>query len=127
MSVAYWCVLIAAMLPYFTVAIAKWHGSYDNRRPRAAGAYKGFALRAFNAHMNGFEAFPFFAVAVLVASGASAHVTIGALNILAVLWLVSRLAYIAAYLSDGPNLRSLLWMASLALTVTIFTLPTWHG
>ena len=126
MSLAYWCVLVAAILHYATVGIAKTLGSYDNTNPRAAASYKGPALRAHSAHANGFEAFPLFAVAVLVASGASAKITIPVLDILAVSWIVTRLAYTAAYLGDRPSLRSLVWMVGVGISITIFTLPAWH-
>lgn len=127
MSIAYWCVLAAAVMPYLTVAVAKARSSYDNRDPRAAGTYEGLAYRAHSAHQNGFEAFPFFAVAVLVASAGSAHAVIGPLNALALVWLALRLVYIAAYLLDRPSLRSLAWIAGLIVMVAIFTLPAWHG
>lgn len=127
MSIAYWCVLAAAVLPSFTVAIAKGLGPYDNRDPRAPGTYKGVAYRAYGAHQNGLEAFPFFAIAVLVASGGSAHTTITVLDGLALAWLGLRLAYIAAYLLDRPSLRSVTWVVALFTTVGIFTLPAWHG
>ena len=127
MSAAYWCVLAAALLPSFTVAIAKGVGTYDNRDPRAPGAYKGLAYRAYGAHQNGLETFPFFAIAVLVASGAAAHETVAVLDTLTLTWLGLRLVYIAAYLADQPSLRSVAWIAGLLITMAIFTLPAWHG
>jgi uncharacterized MAPEG superfamily protein len=127
MSIAYWCVLAAAVLPFFTVGIAKGLSPYDNRDPRASGTYKGLAYRAYGAHQNGLETFPFFAIAVLVASGGSAHATIAVLDGLALAWVGLRLAYIAAYLFDRPSLRSVTWVIALFITVGIFTLPAWHG
>jgi uncharacterized MAPEG superfamily protein len=129
MSIAYWCVLAAALLPSFTVAIAKGkgRGAYDNRDPRAVGTYKGLAYRAYAAHQNGLETFPFFAIAVLVASGGAVHAVIPVLDALALAWIGLRLAYIAAYLLDRPNLRSIVWVIALFLTVAIFTLPAWHA
>ena len=35
MSLAYWCVLIAALLPYALVGVAKLRPDYNNRNPRA--------------------------------------------------------------------------------------------
>ena len=127
MSIAYWCVLAAALLPSFTVGIAKGLSPYDNRDPRAPGTYTGLAYRAYGAHQNGLETFPFFAIAVLVASGGSAHATLAILDGLALAWIALRLAYIAAYLLDRPSLRSVLWVGALLTTVGIFTLPAWHG
>lgn len=127
MSIAYWCVLAAALLPYATIGLAKRLGSYDNRRPRDPGAYEGVALRANGAHQNGFEVFPFFAVAVIVASGDVAHNAFPLLNIFALVWIALRLCYTAAYLGDQATPRSVLWLAGWVLTVAIFTMPAWHG
>ena len=127
MSIAYWCMLAAAALPYLTVAVAKGRSTYNNRDPRAPGTYQGLAYRAHSAHQNGLEAFPFFAVAVLVASGGAAHAVVQPLNALALAWIALRLIYIAAYLLDRPSLRSLAWIAGWVLTITIFTMPAWHG
>jgi uncharacterized MAPEG superfamily protein len=127
MSIAYWCVLFAALLPYFTIAAAKAASGYDNANPRLPGTYTGWTLRAQSAHQNGFEVFPFFAVAVLVASAGSPTVSVPVPNVLALVWTALRLAYIAAYIGNAPSLRSAIWIAGLALTVAIFTVPAWHG
>ena len=126
MSLAYWCVLAAAVLPYFTVAIAKATSPYDNANPRRGDMYSGAANRAHAAHANGFEAFPFFAAAVFTASGGAPHASIALLNILCIAWIVLRIAYTAAYLGDYSSLRSVIWIVGLFLTVAIFTMPTWH-
>lgn len=127
MSIAYWCVLVAALLPYATIGVAKRLGSYDNRNPRAPDTYKGISWRANSAHQNGFEVFPFFAAAVIVASGAASHAAIPLLDILAVVWITLRLAYTGAYLGDQATLRSIVWLIGWFLTVGIFTMPVWHG
>ncbi len=69
MSLANWCILAAALLPILTTGLAKsLGGAYDNHDPRGrALGYDGAAKRAHAAHQNGFEAFPFFAAAVLLA------------------------------------------------------------
>ena len=127
MSIAYWCVLLAAVLPYLTVGLAKARGSYDNANPRAPDTYRGFALRAHSAHQNGFEIFPFFAVSVLVASAGSPRVSIALLDGLAITWIALRLAYTGAYLGNRASLRSIIWIAGFFLTIAIFTMPSWHG
>jgi uncharacterized MAPEG superfamily protein len=128
MSIAYWCVLVAALLPYFTVGVAKGkdRGAYDNADPRKAGTYSGLAHRAHGAHQNGFEAFPFFAAAVFVASAGSPHLESALLDGLALGWIALRLLYTWAYLGNRPSARSLIWVAGLLLTVAIFTMPAWH-
>ena len=66
MTHAYWCVLVAALLPYATVALAKYDRRYNNRSPRDWEAgLEGRARRAVFAHQNHFEAFPPFAAGAL--------------------------------------------------------------
>ena len=127
MSIAYWCMLAGALFPYVCVAIAKANSTYDNTDPRHPDQYLGLAKRAHAAHHNGFEAFPLFAVAILVASHGSPHTSIGLLNVLAVGWLGLRVAYLAAYLGKQALPRSVIWSLSLVTSVAIFTMPAWHA
>lgn len=127
MSIAYWCVLLAGILPYLTVGVAKARSPYDNANPRALDTYKGLALRAHGAHQNGFEAFAVFAVAVIVASGGAAKASVPLLDVLALSWIALRIAYIAAYLGNRPTLRSSVWSIGLLVAIAIFTMPAWHG
>jgi hypothetical protein len=63
-AVAYWCVLIAALLPYLWTTVAKQSGErYDNRDPRGwiARQTDPRVHRANAAQLNAFEAFPTFA------------------------------------------------------------------
>jgi uncharacterized MAPEG superfamily protein len=126
MTLALWCVLCAALLPLITTGIAKvLAGSYDNHDPRArAQSYEGMARRAHAAHLNGFEAFPLFAAAVLVAEMKGGPR--GLVDILAVAHVGLRMGYIGAYLYDRPTLRSVLWVLALAATVGIFVSPLWR-
>jgi uncharacterized MAPEG superfamily protein len=117
------CILLAGLLPIVTVGIAKaGGGSYDNHDPRArAAGYDGLARRAYAAHQNGFEAFPLFAAAVIVAEmkgGAQ-----GAINALAIAFIVLRVGYVAAYAGDRPTLRSILWALAFLATLAIFLTP----
>ncbi len=119
MNLAFWCILIAGILPIATVAIAKGGGDYGNRTPRASLEQRsGLRQRADFAHRNHFEAFPFFAAAVLVAVWV--HAPQARVNGLAVAFIVLRLAYTAAYLMDRPTLRSTLWTAAYACVVALF-------
>jgi uncharacterized MAPEG superfamily protein len=121
MTPAYWCVLIAALLPYFTVAIAKSNKDFDNHQPRAwLGRLEGRPARAHAAHLNGFEAFAFFAAAVIIAHQLHAHQ--GWLNGLAALFVLARIAYVFCYLADLATLRSVVWVVGFGLTVAIFLL-----
>ena len=70
MTIAYWCVLIAAFLPYLWVTVAKASGQSDViREPRAWQARQVIprSNRAIAAQMNAFESFAPFAASVLMA------------------------------------------------------------
>jgi uncharacterized MAPEG superfamily protein len=116
---AYWCLFIAALMPYLVLLVAKSSRDYDNEDPRNMDGFKTpVRRRAHAAHQNSFEAFGFFAVAVLVAAlrGVPPHT----IDELAVLWVVLRIIYIAVYLAGRGSLRSLVWFAAIATTVAIF-------
>ena len=124
MTIADWCILAAALLPLIALAPAKagGRGEYDNANPRAPAFYReGFRQRAWGAHLNGFEAFPFFAVAVLLAEMRHAPQTM--IDGLAVGYMIARSGYVAAYLADRPALRSALWAAGLLLNIALMVLP----
>ena len=70
MSIAYWCILIAAVLPFVWVGVAKSGApGYNNKDPRGwVAKQETYRVRnAYNAHLNAFEAFPTFAAGVLMA------------------------------------------------------------
>jgi len=81
--------------------------------------------RAEGEHLNGIEAFPFFAVAVLLAEFWAAPQN--PINELAVLFLIVRIAYVFTYLGDRPTLRSILWSIGFVINVGIFFLPMIRG
>lgn len=123
MTVALWCVLIAIFLPYICTAVAKAVGGYrlsDNHDPRDfLESLNGVARRAHAAQLNSFEVTPAFAAAVIVAHlvGTAQLVTV---NVLAVMFITSRLLYIICYLADWAILRSLVWAIGMGLIVSFF-------
>ena len=116
------------MLYLLTITPIKWIGfrSFDNARPRDPGFYDDpIRARALGAHQNGIEAFPFFAVAVLLA-----EFRLGPLRLideLAVLFLIVRIAYVFTYLGNRSTLRSILWSLGFAINIAIFFLPAVRG
>lgn len=123
MILTYWFILIAGLMPYSVLQIARGP-RFDNAKPRDSyAAAEGRQKRAYNAHLNSFEVFPFYAAAVLVALQAGMGGTL--LNVLAGLWLVSRVGYIYAYLTDKPTWRSRVWAVGMLLVLMIITLPLW--
>jgi uncharacterized MAPEG superfamily protein len=124
MTVAEWCVFGTLMLYLVTIVPIKWIGfrNFDNAKPRDPAFFEDpLRARALGAHQNGIEAFPFFAVAVLLAEfrGGPQHLV----NELAVLFLIVRIAYVFTYLGDRPSLRSILWNIGFAINVIIFFMP----
>lgn len=119
MTTAYWCVLVAGVLPYFATLTAKAGAPYDNRHPRAwLATLSGWRARANAAQHNGFEAFPFFAAAVIIAHLAGAEQ--GRIDALALGFIAARVGHFAAYLADLPALRSLLWFLGLGCVFGLF-------
>lgn len=122
MTIAFWCVLIAALLPHLVTGIAKAGApGFDNRRTRDFQAgLSGWRARAHAAHLNGFEALPLFASAVIIAhltGKPQAHV-----DALAACFIVLRLVYGALYIADQATLRSLVWLAATLCPVAMFFL-----
>ncbi len=123
MTIAYWCVLAAGLLPFVAITFAKWDKSYlrGNVAPREWEArLQGMQARAHAAHLNGFEAFPLFAAGVIIASLCKApQATIDGI---AIAFVVTRLVYIACYLGNLATLRSVVWMVGMGLNVALFVI-----
>lgn len=125
-TIAYWCVLVAALLPLVCASIAKWgmfrksrrDGGYDNHNPRAWLARQtDWRARANAAQANSFEALPFFIGAVIIAHQMAAPQL--RVDLLAFIFIVARLFYILMYLGDLATFRSIAWMVGLATNVAI--------
>jgi uncharacterized MAPEG superfamily protein len=119
MTTALWCVLIAGLLPYVAVVIAKGGAKFDNNNPRDwLAKQEGYRRRANGAQANSFEAFPLFAAAVIVA-----HVLHGPqarVDMFAMIFIAARIAYLLCYIADWAVLRSLAWLLGIVCAVTIF-------
>jgi uncharacterized MAPEG superfamily protein len=128
MTVAEWCVFGTVVLYLLTIVSVKWIGfrRYDNAKPRDPAFYEDpIAARALGAHQNGIEAFPFFAVAVLLAESHTGPQRL--IDELAVLFLIVRIAYVFTYLGNRPRLRSILWNIGFAINIVIFFIPAIRG
>jgi uncharacterized MAPEG superfamily protein len=125
-TIAYWCVLVMALLPVVCAGIAKsgmmrtppGAGGYDNADPRSwLLRQTDWRARANNAQANTFEALPFFFAAVIIAHQLQASQ--GYVDMLALAFVVLRVAYVAAYVTDKANLRSVIWMLALLANVAL--------
>ena len=120
MFIAYCCILIAALLPYVWVSIAKSSApGYNNKDPRGwIAKQESYRVRnAYNAQLNAFEAFPAFAAAVLMAQ--LAQVDVQRVMWLAVAFVVFRVLHGVFYLTSTQALRSLSWFGGLICVLTL--------
>lgn len=127
MTIAFWCVFIAGLLPIVAAGAAKAGlRGYDNNDPRPwLSRLQGARARANAAQQNGFEAFPFFAAAVL-----AAHVMHGPqarVDQLAMVFIAARLVYLPVYMAGWGALRSLVWFVGISATVWIFLVAAGVG
>jgi uncharacterized MAPEG superfamily protein len=118
MTIAFWCVLAAGLLPYVFVGYGK-SGGVDNSSPRVAeAALSGVRQRAYWAHLNGFEAFPLFAAAVIIN-----HLLRGPnliANELALAFVAFRIVHGALYMANRATLRSVSWLLGIACVIALF-------
>jgi uncharacterized MAPEG superfamily protein len=130
-SVLHWCVLLAAIMPILCAGMAKssgfgkpvQEGGYDNAMPRQwLAGQTGWRARANAAQANCFEALPFFIGAVALAQHAGADAV--RLDMLALLFVGLRLVYVALYIADRANARSLAWTLAVATNIAILFAST---
>jgi len=128
MIIAFWCVLIAGVMPLGCAYLAKFGRAdgtrrFDNREPRVwLSEQTGRRGRANAAQANCFEAFPLFAVGVLIC--VIQHVPVPTIDLLATIFIAARVVYIACYVADRPSLRSLFWVIGFAASVGLYLVAT---
>jgi uncharacterized MAPEG superfamily protein len=125
--VPYICLLYAFILIYaprvgpVNNEQAKLPGGYDNHDPRGQQVQlAGRGKRALGAHMNGFEAFAPFAIALLVAAGSSSHFNL--VCYIGIGFCAVRTIYLIAYLEDKASLRSGMWGLGMIAISALFVL-----
>jgi uncharacterized MAPEG superfamily protein len=128
MSLAYWCIVVAAMLPYVMVGLtvipsnsvaSRWGKDYDNHDPRRAlEKLVGWRRRAQNAQTNSFEAFPPFAAAVFMAQ--STRGVTFAIDAWAAVFVALRALYVICYVADFPTARSTIWTLGCGSVLALF-------
>ena len=112
MAVAFWCLLVAILMPPTFAAIAKAtaEGRYNNRSPRVfLERQSGLSRRADWAQRNSFEILPAFIAGVFAAIAAG--VDEQWLARLSMVFIVSRVLYGLCYLKDWASARSLCWFS----------------
>jgi uncharacterized MAPEG superfamily protein len=124
-TIAYWCVLLVALMPYACAIMAKMGGraqrggKYDNALPRQwLAQLTGWPMRANAAQANCFEAMPFFFVAVVLAHQMRALQ--GTLDMMCAMFVVMRVLYVLMYVANMSTLRSAVWFMGFGLNLAIF-------
>jgi len=119
MTVAYWCVVIACLLPMVAIGYAKFFASdakpseYDNNSPRDyLDKLEGKRKRAVWAEKNQYETLPLFIAVVLISH--SIGTSQATMDLLAVSFVLLRLIYIAFYIYDKAAFRTLSWIGAMA-------------
>jgi uncharacterized MAPEG superfamily protein len=120
MTIANWCVLIAAYLPIVWTGIAKGSAAGKmNQSPREyLDRLSGWRQRANWAQLNGFEAFPPFAAAVIIAE--IRHASQYHVDALAAAFVTFRLLHGIMYIAGWSTVRSLVWFASVGCVIALF-------
>lgn len=125
-SLAYWCLLVAALLPIGCAWLAKAgmlgkprrEGGFDNTNPRNwLARQKDWRARANAAQANSFEALPLFMAAVIIAHQLGAYQVY--VDLLAFMFVVLRILYIMMYVADMPRARSTVWAVALLVNLAI--------
>lgn len=126
LTIAYWCVLVMALMPMGCAWLAKAgqlgkprrQGGFDNHNPRAWLARQtDWRARANAAQDNTFEALPFFIGAVVIAHQLGTVQM--RLDVLAFLFVVLRLLYVMMYVADLATARSAVWALALLVNIAI--------
>jgi uncharacterized MAPEG superfamily protein len=127
MTFAFWCVLLAALLPLIWVGLAKAGAEgYDNHKPRVfMASLNGWHQRANWAQANAYENFPPFAAAVIIAHLAGANPLIT--DVLAGSFLCLRILHGVFYIQDKALLRSIVWTLSFMCTIGLFLAASWSS
>lgn len=123
-AVAIWAMVVASLLPWAVSVVAKVSGGFkvrDNAHSRDfMQGLTGAAARANAAQKNSYETLPVFLVAVLTAM--LFFVPQSIINILAWLYVLVRIGYCIAYISNFALFRSILWMLSMICSLMLFYL-----
>ena len=130
MSIPFWCLFISAVLIYVpripAARAMKEQGGYNNHLPRAQQAQlTGYGARAIAAHQNSFEAFVLFLAGVMVAHTTQTQGFL--IDGIAILFVIARLIYLAAYLGDVPQVRSPAWFVGLVCSLVLMLSPLLRG
>lgn len=123
-ATAVWAMVVASLLPVVMAVTAKVFGGFglaDNAHPRDfLQQTTGASARANAAQQNSYETLPIFLAAVIAAM--LLFVPQSIINILAWLYVIIRVGYCVAYITNLATFRSILWVLSMACPLMLFYL-----
>lgn len=121
MTIAYWCVLTAIILPYILAAIARLPGLTLERNliPRiVSDDLSGVRQRSLWAHQNALEVIAPFVAAVVIAQ--ILKVPQSTIDTLSIAFIGFRVAHALAYMANLGVLRSLMFLGGMGCIVGLF-------
>ncbi|MFM7396644.1 MAG: MAPEG family protein [Gammaproteobacteria bacterium] len=124
MATALWILLAAMLIPIICGGISKVSGGedrYDNANPREWLARRtGYQARANGAQANSWEALATYIAGLTAAFiGGVDPATVG---LIASIFLVARIAYVACYLANLATLRSLTWLVGFGSCICLIVM-----
>ena len=128
MTIAFWCLLIALLAPYFLSVAARSEAKRVDYvdDPRAySERLTGWRRRAHLAHLNAFEAVLALIAGVMVAELAQAPR--GYIDGLALAFVAFRGLHAVFYLTDKPMLRSHAWRLGFICVIGMFIVAATLG
>jgi len=119
MTIAYGCVLLMIIFPYFFTVLAKISPLFNNHTPREYLEHTtGWRKRAHWVQLNSFEITPAFATGVIIAH--QLHATQSSIDTLAITFVLTRCLYAACYLSNKASFRSIIWLIGFGCIIGLF-------
>lgn len=128
MTIAFWCVLVTLLAPYFLSLAARSQVSRADyvEDPRAySERLTGWHRRAHFAHLNAFEAVPAIIAGVMVAE--FAHAPRAYVDALALAFIAFRTLHAAFYIADRPVMRSHAWRLGIICIIGLFAVAGVYG
>jgi len=121
MQIAHWCILIIIVMPYPLVLMARLPDLTleKNLIPRiTSNALTGVRQRLYWAHQNALEMVAPFSIAVLIAQ--ELMLDQDTIDILALSFIVFRIAHALSYAMNKGVLRTLMFGGGMACIITLF-------
>ncbi|MBA3661925.1 MAG: MAPEG family protein [Gammaproteobacteria bacterium] len=119
MTIAYWCVFVIILFPYLFTILAKSGAGFNNHDPREyLQTLTGWRKRANYTQLNSIEIAPAFGIAVIIAH--LLHSTQSTLDVLAIIFVITRACYAICYLTDKAAFRSLFWALGMGCIIGMF-------